>query len=198
MGKRSANAKEQLVEAATSLFRARGYDAASVDEICAAAGVSKGAFFHHFENKEAIGAACLDEWSRMADRLDAAVQAMGIEDPGARLLALLDYAIERLTQGPPEQASCLAGTIVQEAHRSSPTLREAGRACFGRIHELFRRYIDAAAKARGVDADAGALANCWLSAVQGGLILVKAEQRPQPLLDALRHTREYIRERVKA
>lgn len=45
---------ERILEEAEVLFFSRGYAATSVDDICAAAGVTKGAFYHHFKNKDAI------------------------------------------------------------------------------------------------------------------------------------------------
>ena len=51
------------------LVRRQGYAATSVDEICAAAGVSKGAFFHHFASKEALGIAAAEQWTTHAKEL---------------------------------------------------------------------------------------------------------------------------------
>ena len=47
---RRADARDRLLEAALTILRTRGYAATTVDEICAAAGVTKGAFFHHFRS----------------------------------------------------------------------------------------------------------------------------------------------------
>jgi AcrR family transcriptional regulator len=70
---RSEETRSRLLQAATQLFSQQGYDASSVADICAAAGVSKGAFYHHFESKQALFLALLDEWLA---RLDAAFTAV--------------------------------------------------------------------------------------------------------------------------
>lgn len=49
-----SSVKEQLREAATRLFAKHGYANTSVAQICAEAGVSKGALYHHFDSKDAI------------------------------------------------------------------------------------------------------------------------------------------------
>ena len=61
------SAKSKLIDAAQLLVRRQGYAATSVDEICTSAGVSKGAFFHHFTSKEALAAAAADQWTAGAE-----------------------------------------------------------------------------------------------------------------------------------
>jgi AcrR family transcriptional regulator len=54
MQHRSEETRNHILEAATQLFSKTGYDATGVAEICQAAGVSKGAFYHHFPTTQAI------------------------------------------------------------------------------------------------------------------------------------------------
>ncbi len=54
MQHRSEETRSHILEAATHLFSKTGYDATGVAEICQAAGVSKGAFYHHFPTKQAV------------------------------------------------------------------------------------------------------------------------------------------------
>ncbi len=62
MQKRSEQTRTNLLDAALKLFAVHGYDATSVDDICTAAQVSKGAFYHHFESKHALFLCLLDSW----------------------------------------------------------------------------------------------------------------------------------------
>src|SRR3546814_17395151 len=63
------NARGQLVAAAHRTVRRKGYAATSVDEICVAAGVTKGAFFHHFVSQEALAVAVAEGWTERARQL---------------------------------------------------------------------------------------------------------------------------------
>jgi AcrR family transcriptional regulator len=54
MQNRSVETRNHLIEVASQLFSKSGYDATGVAEICQAAGVSKGAFYHHFPTKQAV------------------------------------------------------------------------------------------------------------------------------------------------
>jgi AcrR family transcriptional regulator len=52
--KRARETRERLAVGAAKLFGERGYDAVTVDDICARAGVSRSSYYFHFANKEAI------------------------------------------------------------------------------------------------------------------------------------------------
>ncbi len=72
MQHRSEETRIQLINSAIKLFSTQGFNSASVDEICKDAGVSKGAFYHHFESKQALFLALLDGW---LDNIDSAIEA---------------------------------------------------------------------------------------------------------------------------
>jgi AcrR family transcriptional regulator len=57
----AADTRQGLVDEARKLFARRGYHAASLDEVCDQAEVTKGALYHHFANKEALFLAVLDD-----------------------------------------------------------------------------------------------------------------------------------------
>ncbi len=67
MQQRSEETRSKIMESAIKLFSSRGYNASSVDEICKDAGISKGAFYHHFESKQVLFLALLDGWLQFID-----------------------------------------------------------------------------------------------------------------------------------
>jgi Transcriptional regulator len=76
MQQRSEETRARILDAAIRRFAIAGYDAASVDDICTEAGVSKGAFYHHFPTKQAIFLALMQAWLAKIDvGLDAAREA---------------------------------------------------------------------------------------------------------------------------
>ncbi len=67
MQQRSEETRKKILDAAIKLFSTRGFTDASVDDICEEAGISKGAFYHHFETKQALFLALLDGWLQTID-----------------------------------------------------------------------------------------------------------------------------------
>jgi AcrR family transcriptional regulator len=67
MQQRSEETRSRILEAAIKLFSRHGYNKASVDDICTEAGISKGAFYHHFESKQKLFLALLDGWLQSID-----------------------------------------------------------------------------------------------------------------------------------
>ena len=78
----------RLVETATRLFAARGYEATSVEAVLDEAGVSRGSLYHHFRSKEALFEAALDAAEqRIGEATLLAAIAAGVDDPVAALRA---------------------------------------------------------------------------------------------------------------
>jgi TetR/AcrR family transcriptional regulator, transcriptional repressor for nem operon len=191
IGEKPGNAKDGLVRAATELMLRDGYVATTVDEICSAAGVTKGAFFHHFPSKEALGEACLQRWpERMGDVLGTA-PCMLIKDPAQRVLALIDYLSEMFRR-PEVRKSCLAGTTVQEVSETNPVLREAAQQCFVKGQTYFQALLDEACHSRGITLDTASLANHWMCTMQGSLLLWKASRDDNVITENFRHLRSYL------
>ena len=67
MQTRSEKTHKQIMKSAVAEFSRSGYDATSVSDICKKAGVSKGAFYHHFLSKQALFLAIMQDWLRGID-----------------------------------------------------------------------------------------------------------------------------------
>ncbi len=186
-------ARARLLEAARSLVRHRGFAATSVDELCAAAGVTKGAFFHHFPSKEALGVALIDDWTATTGVLFASHPYNNLPDPLERVFGYLDLRREILGQPIPE-FSCVAGTTVQEAYETSIPIRMAAERSLRSGFDHVRAHLAAALAAHPVaGVTAESLASQFQIAVQGGIVLAKALDDPAPAREAFDHLERYLR-----
>ena len=83
--RRRSQTRQYLLQAAAQVFAARGFHAASLDEVAAAAGFTKGAVYSNFKNKEDLMLALLeDTYSREMDALRQTLEASDIP-PEARI-----------------------------------------------------------------------------------------------------------------
>lgn len=92
--------RNKLLQAATRSFAERGYSATSIDDVCREAQVVKSAVYWHFESKEGLLAAVLEEaatsWIR--ERVDAARQIGAPQDRlSAAFAAVREMMVERPT-----------------------------------------------------------------------------------------------------
>ena len=168
------SAREKLIEAAIATVRYKGFSATSVDEICAGAGVTKGAFFHHFASKEALAVAAAGAWTDIAEqRIFTQPDWVRINDPLDRLIGHIDFRLSML-DGPVEDFTCFVGTVVQESYNSSDSIRAACNASITayakRLAEDIQPAID---RYGGQDVDALGLAFHVQAVLQGSFILAK-------------------------
>jgi TetR/AcrR family transcriptional regulator, transcriptional repressor for nem operon len=186
-------ARGRLIAAARGLVRHKGFAATSVDDLCGAAGVTKGAFFHHFPSKEALGVALIDDWTVTTGAMFAAHPYNALPDPLDRVFGYLDLRRAILGQPIPD-FSCVAGTTVQEAFESSALIRAAAERSVISGSEHVRPHLAEALAAHPVPGvTAESLARQFQVAVQGGIILAKALNDPAPARDAFDHLERYLR-----
>ncbi|WP_312362588.1 TetR/AcrR family transcriptional regulator [Ensifer sp.] len=188
------NARIRLLEAARDIIRAKGFAATSVDDLCRAAGVTKGAFFHHFAGKEALGVAAAEHWAETTTAFFAAAPYHAPPDPLARVLAYVAFR-KAIIVGEIAEFTCLVGTLAQEVYASAPDMRDAcGRSIFGHTATLVDD-IEAARLDRGVAGNwtAESLARHTQAVIQGGFVLAKAGNDPELARESLDHLDRYIR-----
>ena len=187
-----SGAKAKLLNAAVRLVREKGFNGTSVDDLCNAAGVTKGAFFHHFASKDALGVAAAKHWSDMTSALFAQAPYHAPADALDRLFAYLDFRADLIAGDIPE-FTCLVGTMVQEVHETSAAIRAACEASISGHAETLVADIATALTTHGVaGVDPYALALHTQAVLQGGFILAKAKNDPAVARQSVAHLKYYI------
>ncbi len=193
MAKTQIDSKTKLLDAALDVVRAKGYTATRVDDLCAAAGVTKGSFFHHFKSKDELILAAVEHWDSRTGGLFADAPYHELDDPLDRLLAYVDFR-KGLLVGELPEFTCFVGTIAQEAYLTRPEIVDAcGRCISGHAATLEADISEAMAK-YGVDGDwsAASLALHTQAVLQGAFVLAKAKGEARVAADSVDHLRRYL------
>ena len=184
--------RTKLLDAAVSVIRAKGYSAARVDDICAAAGLTKGSFFHHFESKEDLAIAAAQAWNDSAVRLFAEAPYMAETDPLARLLGYLRFR-RQLVAGDLREWTCYAGTTIQEVHETHPAIREAcAQSITAHLAHLTTLAEQVLAERPVPRLRAQSLATHIQVVLQGAFVMAKAAQDAQVAVDSIDHLTRYV------
>ncbi|HET8939719.1 MAG TPA: TetR/AcrR family transcriptional regulator [Polyangiales bacterium] len=188
------DARKRLIEAARALILRVGYAATTVEDVCAAADVTKGAFFHHFKTKETLGVAVAEDWTACTASLFAAAAYHSVTDPCDRVLAYVALR-KALIQGTLPELTCLAGTLVQEIYQSSPAMRAAcAESILGHCGTLAPDML-AALRRCGLEHthSAASLARHTQAVIQGAFIMAKAANDPEVARESIDHLEHYLR-----
>jgi TetR/AcrR family transcriptional repressor of nem operon len=190
----SGSSRQNLLDAALCLIRTQGYAAPTVDDLCAAAGVTKGAFFHHFASKEALAVAAADHWSETTSALFAAAPYHRHDDPLDRVLGYLDFR-KSIIAGRPSEFTCLVGAMAQEVHETYPLIRKAcEESITGHVGKV---ESDIAEAIRSTEFAPGGRRRALLyihtqAVLQGVFVLAKAQGDAAVAKESIDHLRRYI------
>lgn len=117
---RAVETRAAIVRAAADVFRAAGYGGASLADICAASGLTKGALYFHFESKEALALAVIDAQHDRAIALGD--ELLHSDQPGLHVLLRMAFELGRqLREDPVSQAGIRL--TMESSNLTTPVVR---------------------------------------------------------------------------
>jgi TetR/AcrR family transcriptional repressor of nem operon len=175
MGRRSL--RDQILRAGLPVLFRAGYYAASVRDICTAAGAPQGSFTNHFRSKEAFAVEVLDRYFGYLKELVAAALTDETLTPRQRLKRYLDVITDKLERDR-WMIGCLIGDFSLQVSSHSKVLRKRLDSIFREWRTLFASCIAAAQSAGEVDShfDATELAEFLLASWEGAILRMKVER----------------------
>lgn len=159
--------RDQVLSKAAEVFWARGYEAASIEELTEALGIKRSSLYHEFGGKEALFLAAIDHYidELVAPCLDRLNKGRRLTDD------LSDFfdAILDLTCRPTGPRGCLVASVLTDAVEASPQFREKLIACMNALDATFADRFEQARKAGDLpdDANIETLAQIFVSFSQG-------------------------------
>ena len=173
---------ETALDRAMHVFWSKGYESTSLDDLCAATGLSRSSLYAAFGDKHGLLLQSLDLYSdRAAARFSARLAVPPIQ---AALRGVLDDFIGQIVSGP-GQRGCFIGNCAAELARGDREAMRRVRRSLARNEGIFRDAL-AAAQARGElprSADPAALARFLASGFQGLRLVGKVNPDRDALQD---------------
>jgi TetR/AcrR family transcriptional regulator, transcriptional repressor for nem operon len=186
--------RQKLLDAAQELMLTKGYTNTSVDEICEAAGLTKGSFFHYFDGKEHLGRVLAERFYSAKQQKFQSAPFRQEKDPLDRVFGFVDFFIA-MSSSPMAAKGCLLGTFVQELSWTHPKIRLVCAACFDETAASLQQDLEEA-KAKYVPQakwSPQSVAEHLIAVVQGAIILAKARQDQTVVAQSLGHFRDYLK-----
>ncbi len=187
----ATNTEEKLLDAALRLMLSRGYSATTVDEICAAAEVSKGSFYHFFKTKEDVGLATLAYFYHRGSGEMMSGGFVSLTDPLKRAFGFIDH-VERKSAVLWSEG-CLLATFASELAESSPVIQaEVSRMFKDLAYGMSLLLEPIARKARANSPTAVEMAEMFLDVLEGSIVVARAHREPERISVSIKRFRVYL------
>ena len=195
---KQTDTRARIMDIAEEAVLAKGFDATSIEEIVVAAEITKGGFFYHFPDKNALARALIERhievekelfdglWDRACDLSD---------DPLHALLIWLKLLAELLGDIPNGHPGCIVATAAYQDRLFSSDVRDANWQAVMAGRNRFRRIFEdiAAQYPPRESVNFEALADFVSTVIEGGLVMGKALGEPHMIVGQIMLLRSYIK-----
>lgn len=180
---RTSDARERLVDEASRLFHARSYESVGVQELCEAAEVNKGSFYHFFPSKEDLAAAVIDaQWA--ATRAEVLDPALADDVPPLarieRVFTFMTRAQRSAKRELGRAPGCPLANLTGEMCNHAPKLRRKLERVYDEMQTRFADTLRAAVAARELprDTDVERKAEALVALAEGSMLLSAVHDDP--------------------
>jgi TetR/AcrR family transcriptional regulator, transcriptional repressor for nem operon len=199
---RAFETREKILQAASRLFALKGYHDSKLEEVLDSAGVSKGAFFHQFRDREDLGFAVLDwHMDRRRQLLDAIEQELSPAkhaDPLQKVFRRLDAIQEMVRRREGRKGGCIIGNLSTALSDCHDGFRKRLAGCFDEMAAEFLPYLKAKARQGRVKrrTNMSELARYIVTVIEGAIMqgrtLGDAELLPRQLAYLKEHLKKCL------
>jgi TetR/AcrR family transcriptional repressor of nem operon len=147
---RALETREKILQAAANLIALKGYHDTKLEEVLDTAQVTKGAFFHHFRDREDLGFAVLDwHMARRRKMLDSIEQELTLAEPAdplQRVFRRLDAIQEMVRRRAGCKGGCIIGNMSTALSDCHDGFRKRLAECFDEMAQEFQPHLEAATR----------------------------------------------------
>ena len=197
MGKKGEDTRTRILDTAQAMVLDMGYAGMSIEKLISSLGMTKGAFFHHFKNKDQLATALIRRYSDDGVKLfnDSLARARKFSNDPLQQLMILIGQYEEIFEGlETPYPGCLLASYVYELQLFSEDTREiinqefllSRKELTKLIKQIMKKYPPRVA------VDPVSLADGFMSVFEGAFVLSKSLQEPDITIQQLRHYKTYL------
>jgi TetR/AcrR family transcriptional regulator, transcriptional repressor for nem operon len=194
-GKRST--RTRLLDAAEALVLTSGFSATSIDAILARAGMTKGTFFYHFDNKAELALALVTRYAELEQQLFETNMARAGRlgrGPKQQLLLFVGLFEDAASTQPQPLPGCLFASFCYEAQLFDEKTHEVMASAMLRWRQGLEAKLRevAALHPPRLDVDLASLADAMTACFEGAYVLSRTLKDPKVVSAQLCHYRNYL------
>ncbi len=197
MARTGIETKERILDAAEALVMDLGFGGTSIDKVIGKAGITKGAFFYHFDSKNELAFSLVSRFARLdkATTYDVIARAEKIShDPFQRLLLCIGFFAEMFEDGDAPRRGCLLATFCYESalidERTSVIVAEALKDSRLALRGLLDAVVQTRQPKLAVDLDV--LADMFTAVLEGAFVLERSFQERGLIARQIRQYGNYL------
>jgi TetR/AcrR family transcriptional regulator, transcriptional repressor for nem operon len=190
--------RERLLDLAEDAVLHKGFALTSIDELIAAANITKSGFFYHFRDKNDLAKALLERYLErdevIFDDLFAKADSLN-EDPLHGFLVFLKLLADLMADLTSGHPGCLVASYCYQDRLFSSEIRELGAMGVKRWRERFRKRLDAIVERYPpkLEVNLDVMADMLSAVIDGGIILSKSLSQPKHLPEQVMIYRSFVR-----
>ncbi len=196
---RALETREKILQAAARLIALKGYHDAKLEEVLSAAQVTKGAFFHHFRDREDLGFAVLDwhmsQRRQLLDLIEQDLPTSKKTDPLQQLFRRLDAIQEMVRRRDGCKGGCIIGNMSTALSDCHDGFRKRLVECFDQMAQEFLPPLEAAARQCPAtrQPNTSELARFIVTVIEGAIMQGRTLSDPTLLPRQLAFLKEYLK-----
>lgn len=184
--------KQYIIEKAAPIFNMHGYEGTSMSQLTEAIGMTKGAIYGNFKDKDEIAREAFEyNMSMIRNQITAVVSTR--KNACDKLIAFATFYIDNFHSIAQKGGCPVLNAAVDTDNSDLPIRSNVLRAIEGWLDSIVRITNSGIEKGEiREDVDSGEFASLFVSSIEGGIMLSKVTGDPAPLARAVNHIIEMV------